>query len=151
LIEFLVQSIYFIYAELVRLTCDNYAVYIVATTSQKTNRTTKINLWVKYLMGIIRELDKKSPMNCYPIYMIHIWSMLTINSFILKYTYCVKNERSGLNIFLFSLLIFISFLIYSPLFLSLELGLGLEWQDHTVTQQVTPDDMVTSHMTQWRK
>ena len=38
----------------------------------------------------------------------------------------VKNKRSGLNIFLFSLLIFISFLIYFSLFLLLELGLGLE-------------------------
>jgi len=29
---------------------------------------------------------------------------------------CVKNERSGLNIFLFSSLIFIFFLVYFPLF-----------------------------------
>ena len=29
------------------------------------------------------------------------------------------------------------------LFLELGLGLGLEWQDHAVTQQVTPDDRVT--------
>ena len=40
--------------------------------------------------------------------------------------------------FLFNLFFFILFL---------ELGLGLEWQDHAVTQQVTSDDMVTSHMT----
>jgi len=56
----------------------------------------------------------------------------------------VKNKGSRLNIFLFSFLIFIFFLIYFLLFL--ELGLELEWQDHTVTQQVTSDDTVTSHM-----
>jgi len=33
-----------------------------------------------------------------------------------------------------------------PIILFLELGLGLEWPDHTVTQQVTSDDIVTSHM-----
>jgi len=55
----------------------------------------------------------------------------------------VKNERSGLNIFLFSFFMFIFFSIYFPLFLLLELGLGLEWQDHAVTQQVTSDDTVT--------
>jgi len=52
----------------------------------------------------------------------------------------VKNERSGLNIFLFSFLISIFFILF------LELELGVEWQDHAVTQQVTSDDMVTSHM-----
>ena len=56
----------------------------------------------------------------------------------------IKNERSRLNIFLFSSLIFILFSIYFIFFS--ELGLGLEWQDHTVTQQVTSDDTVTSHM-----
>ena len=39
--------------------------------------------------------------------------------------------------FLFDLFSFILFL---------ELGLGLEWQDRAVTQQVTSDDTVTSHM-----
>ena len=43
--------------------------------------------------------------------------------------------------FLFDLCFFILFL---------ELGLGLEWQDHAVTQQVTSDDTVTSHMTHRR-
>jgi len=43
--------------------------------------------------------------------------------------------------FIFDLFSFILFL---------ELGLGLESQDHAVTQQVTSDDMVTSHMTHGR-
>ena len=33
----------------------------------------------------------------------------------------------------------------------LELGLELELQDHAVTQQVTPADMVTSHMMHGRR
>ena len=54
--------------------------------------------------------------------------------------YDVKNTRSRLNFsyFLFDLLSFILFL---------ELGLEL---DHTITQQVILDDMVTSHMTHRR-
>ena len=46
----------------------------------------------------------------------------------------VKNKESGLNIFsiLFSHLF--SFILF------LELGLGLEWQDHTVIQQVISDN-----------
>ena len=43
--------------------------------------------------------------------------------------------------FLFDLFSFILFL---------ELGLRLEWQYHAVTQQVTSDDMVTSHITHGR-
>jgi len=55
----------------------------------------------------------------------------------------VKNKRSGLSLFF----IFLShsyflFDLFS-IILFLELGLGLEWQYHTVTQQVTSDDMVT--------
>ena len=47
-------------------------------------------------------------------------------------TNTVKNKESGLNIFYFlSSFLFILFL---------ELGLGLEWQDHAVTQQVTSDN-----------
>ena len=52
----------------------------------------------------------------------------------------VKNEESRLNVFLFFFSHFIFF--YSIL----KLGLGLEWQDHTVTQEVTSDDIVTSHI-----
>ena len=59
----------------------------------------------------------------------------------------VKNERRELFIFLTHF--FLS--IYFPLFLFLELGLGLELQDHAVTQQVIPADMVTSHMTHGRR
>ena len=44
--------------------------------------------------------------------------------------------------FLFDLFSFILFL---------KLGLGLERQDHTVTQKVTSDDMVTSHITHRRR
>ena len=53
-----------------------------------------------------------------------------------------KTQEVNLNFsyfyFLFDLFSFI---------LLLELELGLEWQDHAVTPQVTSDDMVTSHMT----
>ena len=49
----------------------------------------------------------------------------------------VKNEESGLNIF-FSHFYFLFNLFSSILFLELELG--LEWQDHTITQQITSDD-----------
>ena len=40
--------------------------------------------------------------------------------------------------FIFNLFFFMLFL---------ELGLGLEWQDHAVMQQVISDDMVISHIT----
>jgi len=59
----------------------------------------------------------------------------------------VKNEKSGLNIFLFLFFIFIFYFYLFSFILFLELGLGLEWQDHAVTQQVTSDDTVTSYMT----
>ena len=52
----------------------------------------------------------------------------------------VKNKESRLNVFLFFFSHFIFF--YSIL----KLELGLEWQDHTVTQEVTSDDIVTSHI-----
>ena len=45
--------------------------------------------------------------------------------------------------FLFSFLF--SFILF------LELGLGLEWPDHAVTQQVTSDDMVTKSHDTWKK
>jgi len=50
----------------------------------------------------------------------------------------------------------LAFLIFDFLFdlfsfiLFLELWLGVGGQDHTVTQQVTSDDIVTSHMTHRR-
>ena len=55
-----------------------------------------------------------------------------------KETNCnIKNEESGLNIF-FSHFYFLFNLFSSILFLELELG--LEWQDHAITQQITSDD-----------
>jgi len=33
-----------------------------------------------------------------------------------------------------------------PFILFLEPGLGLEWQDHAVTQQVILDDTITNHL-----
>ena len=49
-------------------------------------------------------------------------------------------------------LIFFSYFCFDLLsfILFLELGLGLEGQDHAVAQQVTSDDMVTSHRTHGR-
>jgi len=55
----------------------------------------------------------------------------------------VKNEGSGLNIFIFFSHFYFLFNLFSFI---LFLELGLEWQDYAVTQQVTSDDMVTSHM-----
>jgi len=59
----------------------------------------------------------------------------------LSLTSFIKAENSGLYLFLFSVLFL--FLIYFPFILFLELGLGLEWQDHAVTQLVTSDDTIT--------
>ena len=58
----------------------------------------------------------------------------------------IKNERSGLS--LFSIFLSHSYFLFDlfSIILFLELGLGLEWQDHAVTQQVTSDDMVTNHI-----
>jgi len=61
-----------------------------------------------------------------PWYM--LWQLLVTK------TNDVKNKRSGLNIFLFSFLIFILFFYLFSFILFLELGLGLEWQNHAVTQ-----------------
>ena len=46
---------------------------VVVTTSLKmTNRPlSKLNLRVEYLVEIIRELDKESPINYYSIYIIY--------------------------------------------------------------------------------
>ena len=57
----------------------------VATTSQDDQQTTKTNSRVKYLMRIIRELDKKSPMHFFTIYIKESWSVLAINNSTLKY------------------------------------------------------------------
>ena len=60
---------------------------------------------------------------------------------VLKKAQCQDCKKWTYFFFLFDLFSFILFL---------ELGLGLEWRDHAVTQQVTSDDMVTSHMTHRR-
>ena len=52
---------------------------VVATTSQDNQQTTKANLKTKYLIEITRELDKKSLLYSYTIYMIYRWSVLVIN------------------------------------------------------------------------
>jgi len=61
---------------------------VVATTSQKTNSNISNKSQDRYQVEIIRELDKKSPMYCYLIYIIDIWSMLTINNPTLISMYC---------------------------------------------------------------
>ena len=61
----------------------------VATTSQDDQQTTKTNSRVKYLMRIIRELDKKSPMHFFTIYTKESWSVLAINNSTLKYICCL--------------------------------------------------------------
>ena len=53
-----------------------------------TNRSLS-KLKAKYLMEITRELNKKSPMYFYTIYIKELQSILAINSSILKYTYCL--------------------------------------------------------------
>ena len=45
-----------------------------------TNKPLKVNWSTKYLMEITKELDKKFPINCYPIYTIYRWSILMINN-----------------------------------------------------------------------
>ena len=52
---------------------------VVTTTSQDNQQTTKANLKTKYLIEITRELDKKSLLYFYTIYMIYRWSVLVIN------------------------------------------------------------------------
>ena len=69
------------------------------------------------------------------------------SSLFCSFTYSVRIAEGGLNFFLLFIVFLILFsLSFSIYFLFLELGLGLEWQDHAVTQQVTSDDTVTSHM-----
>ena len=53
-----------------------------------TNRSLS-KLKAKYLMEITRELNKKSPMYFYTIYIKESQFILAINSSILKYTYCL--------------------------------------------------------------
>jgi len=59
--------------------------------------------------------------------------------------YTIKITRSGLSFFYFLFSFLLSFDLF-PIILFLELGLGLEWQDHAVTQQITSDNRVTSHI-----
>ena len=56
-----------------------------------------------------------------------------------------RTKEVDLIIFIFSFSFYFLFDLFSFI-LFLEPGLGLEWQDHAVTQQVTSDDIVTSHM-----
>jgi len=62
-----------------------------------------------------------------------------------KHNINVKNGRSRLNIFILLAYFYFIFDLVS-LIPFLELELGLEQQGHMVTQQVTLDNMVTSHM-----
>ena len=62
----------------------------------------------------------------------------------------VKIAEGGLNFYLPLSFLFYFLFHFRSIFLFLELGLGLSDKDHTVTWQVTSDDMVTSHMTQRR-
>jgi len=68
------------------------------------------------------------------------------------YMVAIKIARGGLNFpyFLFSFYFLFFIFNLSSFILFLELGLGLEWQDHAITQQVISDDMATSHMTYGR-
>ena len=59
--------------------------YIITTTSQKTNNNTSNKSQGKYQVRITRELNKESLMYCYPIYTIDTWSMLAINNSILMF------------------------------------------------------------------
>ena len=60
-----------------------------------------------------------------------------------------RMKEVDLIFFIFPFSFYFIFDLFSFI-LFLEPGLGLEWQDHAVTQQVTSDDMVTSHMTHRR-
>ena len=62
----------------------------------------------------------------------------------------VKNKGNRLNIFTIFFSYFYFLFDLFPFILFLGLGLRLEWQDHAVTQQVTSDDIVTSHITHER-
>ena len=58
---------------------------VVTTTSQKTNNNTSNKFQGRYQVGIIRELNKESPIYCYPIYIIDTWSVLAINNLTLMF------------------------------------------------------------------
>jgi len=78
--------------------------------------------------------------------MLKCWSV-SITHYLYQYIYfSVKNRRSGLNIFILLPYFYFIFDLVSLIPL-LELGLGLEQQGHVVTQQVTSDNTVRSHMT----
>ena len=62
----------------------------------------------------------------------------------------VKIAEDGLNFYLPLSFLFYFHFYFQSIFLFLELGIGLRDKDHTVTRQVTSDDMVTSHMMQRR-
>ena len=99
----------------------------------------------------------------WPIPSTLLWIIKTLSIFLLLRCW-PRDKHNGLSTSLLRMkevdLIFSYFLIFFshfyfifdlfPFILFLELGLGLEWQDHTITQQVTSDDMVTSHMTHKR-
>ena len=51
-----------------------------------------------------------------------------------------RTQKVDLTFFLFPFLTYFLFDLFSFI-LFLELGLGLEWQDHAVTQQVTSGDI----------
>ena len=94
------------------------------------------------------------------------WLIRLVKILLLLYSKIyVRVESSGLNFFSFYFIlnlvsrlpkVDLVFLIFFSYFyflfnlfsfiLFLELGLGLEWQYHAVTQEVTSDDMVTSHL-----
>ena len=57
---------------------------VVATTKQHK----QVNLLIGYQVGITRELNKESLLNCYPIYISYRWSMLTLNNPALMSMYC---------------------------------------------------------------
>ena len=46
------------------------------------------------IVEITRELDKKSPLYCYPIYISYTWSMLQIITPALIYMYCPRDKHA---------------------------------------------------------
>ena len=61
-------------SEMLNRICLSLHILVMATTSQKTNSNTSNKSQDKYQVEITRELDKESPMYCYPIYTIDTWS-----------------------------------------------------------------------------
>ena len=59
----------------------------------------------------------------------------------------VKITEGGLKFYLPLSFLFYFLFHFRSIFLFLELEIGLSDKDHTVTWQVTSEDMVTSHMT----